>query len=51
MEKNVKKYGNFMIFVIFVIFNRGVVCQDMGEMSLNFGSNVCYAVSKIYNRA
>ena len=33
VEKNVKKYENLMIFVIFVIFNRGVLCQDIGKMS------------------
>ena len=30
VDKNVKKYG---IFMFIVIFNRGVLCQDIGRMS------------------
>ena len=30
---NVKKYENLIFFVIFVIFNGGVLCQDIGKMS------------------
>ena len=37
VEKNVKKYGILMTFVRFVIFNRGVLCQDTGKISWNIG--------------
>ena len=33
VEKNVKKYENLMILVIYVIFNRGVLCQDLAKMN------------------
>ena len=36
VEKNVKKYENLMIFVIFVIFNRGVPCLKNVQWSWNF---------------
>ena len=46
VEKNVKKCENVMIFVIFVIFNRGLLCQDIGKMSLNFGISVFFMLYK-----
>ena len=33
VDKNIKKYGSFMIFVILSFFNRGVLCQDIGKLS------------------
>ena len=33
VEKNAKKYENFMNLVIYVIFSRSVLCQDVGKMS------------------
>ena len=40
VEKIVKKYGNLMNFVIFAIFNRGVLCHEIDKISWNFGSIV-----------
>ena len=41
-----------MFFIIFVIFNQGVLCQDIGKMSWNFGSFVFFCVvSKKYSPA
>ena len=33
VEKNIKKYENLIIFLIFTTFNRGVLCQDIGKVS------------------
>ena len=46
VEKNIKKYKKFIIVAIFVIFNRGVLCPDIGKMSGNFGSIVFLCRSK-----
>ena len=40
VERNVKTNENLMVFVIFVIFKKGVLCQDICKMSINFGSIV-----------
>ena len=33
VEKNIKNYGNLIIFVIIVIFDRGMLCQGVAKMS------------------
>ena len=38
VEKNVRKYENLMIFVYFVIFNRGVPCVKIVQWSWSFGN-------------
>ena len=42
VEKSVKEYENFMTFVIYVILNRGVLCQDIIKMNGNFGSIIFF---------
>ena len=38
LEKKVKRYGNLMTLVIFVIFNRGVPCLKNFQWTSNFGN-------------
>ena len=51
VKKNVKKYENFMIFVIFVIFNWGVPCLKNFQMSWKLGSIPFYDVSAEFSPA
>jgi len=51
VEKKVKKHENLMIFVIFVIFNRSVLCQDIGKWAEILAGLFFYVVSKKYNSA